>query len=121
MKIIKKITTIAVSLALAVGFGAAAKTSARTELGRPDMEAIHKASVDENSKFYYPRLLKSFMSNDTTMTAEEFQYFYYGTMFQEDYDPYREAPNQALLQDICQAEPYPCRTRQDAGLCSAGA
>ena len=75
-----------------------AKAGKREALGRPDLEAIAAASVDENSKFFYPRLLKAFMANDTTMTPEEFQYFYYGTMFQEDYDPYREAPNPALLQ-----------------------
>lgn len=69
-------------------------------LSRPDLEAIHAAVVDENSKFYYPKLLKEFMANDTTMTAEDFQYFYYGTLFQEDYDPYRPAPSpqtQAML------------------------
>lgn len=115
MKITKKITTIAVSLALAFGVSATAKTSARSELGRPDMEAIRKASVDENSKFYYPRLLKSFMSNDTIMTSEEFQYFYYGTMFQEDYDPYREAPNQALLQELLPIYAKQTRTRAERG------
>lgn len=58
-------------------------------LGKPDLDAIRTAVNDENSPRYYPRLLKLFMHNDTTMTAEDFQYFYYGTMFQEDYDPYR--------------------------------
>ena len=42
-------------------------------------------STDENSRYFYPRLLKAFMANDTLMTPEEFQYFYYGTMFQEIY------------------------------------
>ena len=32
-----------------------------------------------------------FMSNDTVMTDKEYEYFYYGTMFQEDYNPYRES------------------------------
>lgn len=90
-----------------------AKSGARESLGRPDMEAIAKASVDENSKFYYPRLLKAFMANDTTMTPEEFQYFYYGTMFQEDYDPYREAPNPALMQELIPIYSKENRTRAD--------
>ncbi len=61
----------------------------KTSLGKPDLEEIRKASTDENSKYYYPKLLKEFMANDTTMTDLDFQYFYYGTLFQEDYDPYR--------------------------------
>ena len=56
------------------------KTNARAELGPPDMDAIAAASVDENSQYYYPKLYKAFMSNDTTMTATDFQYFYYGTL-----------------------------------------
>ena len=61
----------------------------RTTLGKPDLDSIKDASTDPSSEFYYPTLLKSFMANGTTMTDKEFQYFYYGTMFQEDYDPYR--------------------------------
>lgn len=65
-------------------------------LSRPNLEEIEIASTDENSDFYYPKLLSRFMANDTTMTPEEFQYFYYGTLFQEDYDPYRPAPGQQM-------------------------
>lgn len=90
-----------------------AKTTARSDLGRPDLEAIASASTDETSKFYYPRLLKSFMSNDTTMTNEEFQYFYYGTLFQEDYDPYRDAVNPALLQELIPIYAKEKRSRND--------
>ncbi len=58
----------------------------------PDFEKIKKESTDENSKYFYNKLLEKFMRNDTTMTADEYHYFYYGTMFQEDYNPYRENP-----------------------------
>jgi len=93
----------------------AAKSNARAELGPPDMGAIAKASVDENSQYYYPKLLKAFMENDTTMTATEFQYFYYGTMFQEDYDPYRESPNPALLNELMPIYAKEKRSRSDRG------
>lgn len=72
----------------------------RTSLGKPDLDAIRVASTDENSKYYYPRLLKEFMANDTTMTDEDFQYFYYGTFFQEDYDPYRPDSRPEELQRL---------------------
>lgn len=67
--------------------------SMRTTLGAPDLEAIRVATLDENNPRYYPKLLKEFMANDTTMTDEDFQYFYYGSLFQEDYDPYRPQAN----------------------------
>lgn len=63
------------------------------KLQRPDLEKIKAKTTDEASKFYYPKLLTKFFANDTTMTVEEFQYFYYGALFQEDYDPYRPQHN----------------------------
>lgn len=107
------ITLIAAIITVICSVCADAKTTARTALGKPDLDSIAKASVDENSKYYYPRLLKSFLSNDTTMTDEEFQYFYYGTLFQEDYDPYREAPNQTLFQELLPVYAKEKRTRAD--------
>lgn len=64
----------------------------------PDFAAIKAESTDPDSKFYYPKLLREFLSNDTVMTPEDYKYFYYGTMFQEDYDPYRENPFKAELE-----------------------
>lgn len=89
------------------------RVTSRVELGAPDMAAIAAASVDPSSPHYYPKLLKSFMSNDTTMTAEDFKYFYYGTLFQEDYDPYRETPNPTLLQELQPIYAKANRTRAD--------
>lgn len=63
----------------------------------PDMEDIKRQSTDPSSKYYYPSLLAKFMSNDTVMTADDYRYFYYGTMFQEDYDPYRPYPFETEL------------------------
>lgn len=61
----------------------------RSNLGRPDMDSIRVASTDPESRLFYDNLYQKFMKNDTLMTEQEFQYFYYGTLFQEDYDPYR--------------------------------
>ncbi len=111
MKVRFLVLLISVVFALPALF---AKTNnLRATLGAPDMEAIQRESTDENSRYYYPKLLKSFMANDTTMTAEEFQYFYYGTLFQEDYDPYREAPNQELYQQLLPVYAKEKRTRAD--------
>lgn len=59
---------------------------------RPDLEAIRIATLDPDNPMYFPKLMKKFNRNDTTMTSDEFRYLYLGYMFQEDYDPYRESP-----------------------------
>ena len=87
--------------------------AARAELGRPDLDSIASATTDENSPYFYPRLLKRFMANDSAMTSREFQYFYYGTLFREDYDPYRASPNQGLLDELAPIYAKAKRTRSD--------
>ncbi len=73
------------------------KTSKRqVTVTRPDIEAIRQATLDPDSKMYFPKLMKKFHRNDTTMTADEFRHLYLGYMFQEDYDPYRESPYSSI-------------------------
>lgn len=73
------------------------KTSKRqVTVTRPDIEAIRDATLDPDNKMYFPKLMKKFHRNDTTMTADEFRHLYLGYMFQEDYDPYRESPYSSI-------------------------
>ncbi len=59
--------------------------------GQPDFNHIKKEITNPNSPFYYPTLTQKYNSNDTTMTSEEYRYFYLGYIFQEDYNPYRSS------------------------------
>lgn len=95
----KKILLI-LTLILAACTTIQARRAVKTNLGKPDLAAIQAASTDENSKYYYPKLLKLFMANDTVMNDEDFQYFYYGTLFQEDYDPYRQQGNPETMASL---------------------
>ncbi len=63
---------------------------------RPDLDAIRVATLDPSNPMYFPKLMKKFNRNDTTMTADEFRHLYLGYMFQEDYDPYRESPYSSI-------------------------
>ena len=72
----------------------------RPKVEKPDLEKIKTESTDPDSRYYYPRLLKMFMSNDTVMTDDDYRYFYYGTLFQEDFDPYREPVDAERLNKI---------------------
>lgn len=84
--IISLITFLALA---AVPFSASAQKKLKTE--RPDLEQIRKATLDPESPFYYPKLVKLYERNDTTMTPEQYRYFYFGSMYQEDYNPYRKS------------------------------
>ncbi|MDE6447401.1 MAG: DUF4919 domain-containing protein, partial [Muribaculaceae bacterium] len=41
---------------------------------------------------YFPKLMKIYNRNDTSMTQEQYRHLYLGYQFQEDYDPYRTSP-----------------------------
>ncbi len=69
--------------------GVAALAADKPKVEPVDLAKVKKETTTPGSKFYYPKLLKMFMSNDTVMTNEDYRYFYYGALFQEDFDPYR--------------------------------
>lgn len=54
-----------------------------------DFEKIKMETMDPDSRYYYPKLVKSFKSNDTIMNFEAYRDLYYGFLFQEDYNPFR--------------------------------
>lgn len=97
MLTLKRITLLLVTVALSAG-ALVARNATKNE--HPDFADIKAQSTDPASRYYYPTLLKQFMSNDTVMTPEDYKYFYYGTMFQEDYDPYRPNPYEAELRQV---------------------
>lgn len=68
---------------------AAAASKRKITVEKPDLEKIKTETLDPSSPFYFPKLMKKYSRNDTTMTNEEYRNLYLGYMFQEDYDPYR--------------------------------
>ena len=57
----------------------------------PDMTQIKAEVNNAQSPYYYPALVAKYHSKDTTMTIEEYRYYYLGYTFQEDYNPYRRS------------------------------
>lgn len=91
-----KILTLKYILVSAVvaltGFCAAAapaQSKRKITVEKPNLEEIRKATLNPLSPYFFPKLMKKYESNDTTMTNDEYRHFYLGYMFQEDYDPYR--------------------------------
>lgn len=54
---------------------------------RPDFEAINDSTATPSSKYYYPNLLARYRLMDTTLTAEDYRYLYYGYPETESYKP----------------------------------
>lgn len=67
---------------------------------KPDMEKIKKEVNDPSSKYYYPKLMKQFESNDTSMTLDQFRHLYLGYVFQEDYNPYRRSSYSSKMENL---------------------
>lgn len=82
-------TLTALALAL-FSFQATAKQKVTAKT--VDFDRVKKVTQDPASRFYFPNLVKLYMSNtDTTMTLEDYRTLYYGYMYQEDYNPYRKS------------------------------
>lgn len=71
-----------------------------------DFAHVKEVIENPNSKYYYPKLLRSFLSNDTVMTLEEYRNFYYGQTFQEDYNPFRESVYSNVVEKLYYKEPH---------------
>lgn len=72
----------------------------KLEVKPVDFDTIKAATQDSKSKFFFPKLMKAFESNDTTMTFEEYRYLYYGYVFQEDYNPFRESQYADMIESL---------------------
>lgn len=79
---------------------AAAANKRKITVERPDLEKIRKETLDPQSPYYFPKLMKKYTRNDTTMTNDEYRNFYLGYMFQEDYDPYRTSPYSGVTDEL---------------------
>lgn len=98
-KMKKLIIVILSTILLSVGV-AEGKSKEKLKPEKPDMEAIKKAIRDPQSNYYYKRLWRKFLSNDTNMSIQEYRHFYLGYVFQEDYDPYRVSEFATKIQPL---------------------
>ena len=77
------------SLVLLMLTAVAVNAQYKFQVKEVDFEKIKQETLDPNSRYYYPKLVKSFKSNDTIMNFEAYRELYYGFVFQEDYNPFR--------------------------------
>lgn len=77
---------------------------AQTEEEAPDYTKIARDINNRDSELYYPRLIRRFAANDTTLSLEDYRTLYYGFTMQEDYDPYRVSPYAIKLKEFSTAD-----------------
>lgn len=93
MKNLRTIILGAIVACAAAGASAADKPSAvKPTSVRPDMDKIKSEVLNPSGRYYYPKLMANYEKNDTLMTLEDYRHLYLGTVFQEDYNPYRRSP-----------------------------
>ncbi|MBD5267278.1 MAG: DUF4919 domain-containing protein [Bacteroides sp.] len=94
-------TAILMTILLSFTLDAASpKNEKKQSWEKPDMEAIRKEVNNPSSKYYYPKLFKMFVHNDTAMNLKQFRHLYLGYVFQEDYNPYRRSEYSSMVEDL---------------------
>lgn len=103
----KNITIIlAAVITLATALGASAQNNSNSKVNKVDFKHVKEVIENPKSIYYYPKLLQSFESNDTTMSIEAYRNLYYGYTFQEDYDPFRESVYSNVVEQLYYKQPH---------------
>lgn len=100
----KYIKTIVILLVMAMAGSVACM--AQNKVTKVDFNHVKEVIENPNSVYYYPKLLQSFESNDTTMSIEAYRNLYYGYTFQEDYDPFRESVYSNKVEQLYYKQPH---------------
>lgn len=95
---------ILIALILTTVIGAMAQSKLKTH--KVDFKHVKEVIENPNSIYYYPKLMRSFQSDDTTMTIEAYRNLYYGYTFQEDYDPFRESVYSNVVEQLYYKQPH---------------
>jgi hypothetical protein len=71
---------------------------------KPDYDLIKKEIQDSSSIFYYPKLISRLAQFDTTLNIEDYRHLYYGYLFQNEYKPYWNSPDEEKLVKFYRSE-----------------
>lgn len=86
--------------AVMLGVSASMAAQNKFEVRPVDFKKIKDITLDPKARFFYPNLMRDFMSNDTTMNFEAYRDLYYGFIFQEDYDPFRKSEYSTKVEQL---------------------
>ena len=95
----------ALMIALCVSAIAKVHAQYRFEVREVDFEKIERETLDPNSRYYYPKLVRSFKSNDTIMNFEAYRDLYYGFIFQRTFT----TSSRFRVRNVTRLRPMPFR------------
>ncbi len=75
------------------------------EVRKVDFDKVKSITLNPKARFYYPNLMQSFRSNDTTLNFEAYRDLYYGFVFQEDYNPFRKSEFSNKVEQLYYKQP----------------
>jgi hypothetical protein len=114
MKRLNHILTLAVMLIATVTLAGAQNRQEVPErnpqskfaIKKVDFDHVHDVISSPKNAYYYPKLMKAYNSNDTTLSIEAWRNFYYGYTFQEDYNPFRESVYSNKVEELYYKQPH---------------
>jgi hypothetical protein len=84
------------------------------EFHSPDYETIKKSVADKSSAYYYPKLMKRYEHNDTTLNKDDYNHLYYGYFFRDDHSSFEGSSNiNDDLKKILEQEAYSDKDRKE--------
>ena len=93
-------------VAMVVAIASASMAQGKLNIRKVDFKHVKEVIENPNNIYYYPKLMRSFLSDDTTMTIEAYRNLYYGYTFQEDYNPFRESVYSNVVEQLYYKQPH---------------
>jgi hypothetical protein len=62
-----------------------------------DFDKIKLTVQDSSSNYHYPYLIERFLDFETDLMENEYHYIYYGSIYQDNYSPYRRSDNEKMF------------------------
>ncbi len=102
-----KYFTVSLIALLACCIATATWGERKLEVKQVDFDRVKKVTQDPHSRYFFSNLVKLYTSNiDTTMVLEDYRDLYYGYIFQEDYNPYRQSEYSDKVEQLYYKKPH---------------
>lgn len=66
-------------------------TGQKADFKVPDYNGIERIIKDNQSEFYYPKLMDRYRNSDTTLNLSDYRVLYYGFLYSDLYSPYGQS------------------------------
>ena len=83
-----------------------ALAQSKFQVHKVDFDHVKQVIENPKSIYYFPKLIKSYQSTDTSMSIEAYRNLYYGYTFQEDYNPFRESVYSNVVEQLYYKQPH---------------